>query len=322
MEHLPVLLEEVLEGLALRPDGYYVDGTFGRGGHSRAILARLGPAGRLLALDRDPQAIAAAASLCADARFQVRQLPFARLREALADFAPDGVDGILLDLGISSPQIDQPERGFSFRHDGPLDMRMDPTAGQSAAEYLAHVSVEALATVLRDLGEERHALRIARAIVAARDQGALTSTRQLAVLVAEAVPKGKPGIDPATRTFQALRIQVNGELDQLDAVLPQVLGALRPAGRLAIISFHSLEDRKVKQFIARHSRPPEIPAGLAVREDERPLPPLRAIGRAMMAGATEVARNPRARSAVLRLAERTAAAWAGTADPAARMRAP
>ncbi len=306
MEHQPVLLEEVLEALAVRVDGCYVDCTFGRGGHSRALLAQLGPKGRLLALDRDPDAVSAAAALAGDPRFSIRRRAFADLAPELARFAPEGVDGILLDLGVSSPQLDQAGRGFSFRNDGPLDMRMDPDAGESVAEFLAHVSVEALARILRDLGEERHAMRIARAVVATREHSPLRTTRQLAALVASSVPRGKPGIDPATRTFQALRIHINGELDQLDAVLPQVLGALRAGGRMAVISFHSLEDRRVKQFIARHSRPPEVPPGLAVREDQRPASPLRALGRAIVAGPVELQRNPRARSAVLRVAERTA----------------
>ncbi|MDE3012023.1 MAG: 16S rRNA (cytosine(1402)-N(4))-methyltransferase RsmH [Pseudomonadota bacterium] len=306
--HQPVLLAEVLAALAVRPDGIYVDGTFGRGGHSRALLAALGPHGRLLAFDRDPEAVMAARDLAGDARFAIRHQAFAALGEVVRELAPEGVDGVLLDLGVSSPQLDEPARGFSFRQDGPLDMRMDTSRGESAAQYLARVDLDELVRVLREFGEERHALRIARAIVAARAQAPLVRTRALQAVVAAAQPRREPGIDPATRTFQALRIQINGELEQLDAVLPQVLAGLRAGGRLAVISFHSLEDRRVKQFIARHSRPPELPPGLAIREDDRPLPPLRAVGRAVFAGAEELARNPRARSAVLRVAERTAVA--------------
>jgi 16S rRNA (cytosine1402-N4)-methyltransferase len=307
VEHQSVLLEETLAGLAVVPSGTYVDGTFGRGGHSRALLAQLGAAGRVLALDRDPEAVMASRTLHGDPRFHIRHAPFSRLGQVLSEAAPQGVDGILFDLGVSSPQIDQAARGFSFRHDGPLDMRMDPDAGESAAEFIARAGLDELTRVLREFGEERHAGRIARAILAAQGRAPLRSTRELAAVVAAAQPRREPGIDPATRTFQALRIQVNGELDELDAVLPQALAALRTGGRLAVISFHSLEDRRVKQFMARHSRPPEIPAGLAVREADRPLPPLRMVGKAVFAGATEVAANPRARSAVLRVAERTGA---------------
>lgn len=303
--HRPVLLDEAIDGLSVRADGVYVDGTFGRGGHSRALLARLGPGGRLLAFDRDPEAVMAAESLREDPRFSIRAQAFSGLGAVLAEEAPAGVDGVLLDLGVSSPQLDQPARGFSFRHDGPLDMRMDPTQGESAADYLARVDQTELVRVLREYGEERHALRIARAILAARERAPIRRTRELQQIVAAAQPRRDTGVDPATRTFQALRIQVNRELEELADVLPQALAALRQGGRLAVISFHSLEDRCVKQFIARHSRPPELPPGWAVREDQRPLPPLRAVGRAVFAGAEELAANPRARSAVLRVAERT-----------------
>lgn len=304
--HQSVLLEEALHGLALKPDGAYVDATFGRGGHSAALLARLGPAGRLLALDRDPEALMAAFALQRDPRFAIRQANFSELTAQVAAWAPSGVDGVLLDLGVSSPQLDQAERGFSFRRDGPLDMRMDPTTGESAAEFLARADVSEIAQVLREFGEERHAGKVARAIVVAREQAPILRTAQLARIIAEAMPRREPGIDPATRSFQGLRIRINDELGELDAVLPQALAALRPGGRLAVISFHSLEDRRVKQFIARHARPPEIPAGLAVREADRPASPLRSIGRAVFASPAEVQRNPRARSAVLRVAERTA----------------
>jgi len=305
VEHQPVLLHEALAGLAIQPNGCYVDGTFGRGGHSRAILSQLGPQGRLLAFDRDPEAVMAAQTLTTDARFSITHSPFSNLGAVLARSAPEGVDGILLDLGVSSPQLDRAERGFSFRHDGPLDMRMDPSSGQSAAEFLAEAEEREIAQIIKDFGEERFAKRIARAIVLARAEKPISTTRQLALIVANAVPKREPGTDPATRTFQALRIHVNAELNEIASVLPQALASLKTEGRLAVISFHSLEDRCVKQFIASHSKPPAIPAGLAVREADRPLPPLRAVGKAVFAGEEELSRNPRARSAVLRVAERT-----------------
>jgi 16S rRNA (cytosine1402-N4)-methyltransferase len=312
MEHQPVLLDEAIAALDIQAEGVYVDGTFGRGGHSRAVLNRLGPEGRLLAFDRDPEAVMAAQVLAADPRFASRfsivHAPFSSLGAVLQEHAPGGVDGVLLDLGVSSPQLDQGERGFSFRHDGPLDMRMDPTCGQSAAEFVAHAEEQEIARVLKEFGEERFAKRIARAIVLARSQQAILTTRQLALIVAGAVPKREPGTDPATRTFQALRIYVNAELTEVASVLPQALKALRQGGRLAVISFHSLEDRCVKQFISAHSKPPEIPAGLAIREVDRPVPSLKTIGKAIFAGEEELKRNPRARSAVLRVAERTGAA--------------
>ena len=305
VEHHPVLLDEALDALRVMPCGLYVDGTFGRGGHSRAILERLGPKGRLFAFDRDPEAVMAAQSMAIDTRFSVSHARFSQLSSVLKKNAPDGVEGVLLDLGVSSPQLDHAERGFSFRNDGPLDMRMDPTSGVSAAAFIAHADEREIAQVLKAFGEERFAKRIARAIVMARAQQAIISTRQLALIVASAVPKREPGIDPATRTFQALRIQVNAELTEVASVLPQALAALKQGGRLAVISFHSLEDRIVKQFIAGHSKPPAIPAGLAVREADRPKPCLKAIGKAIFASDEEVARNPRSRSAVLRVAERT-----------------
>jgi len=309
MEHQPVLIHEAIDALRIQPNGLYVDGTFGRGGHSRAILESLGSGGRLLAFDRDPEAIMVAQTLAADvryaSRFSVVHGPFSDMGHALNDFAPGGVDGVLLDLGVSSPQLDQANRGFSFRNDGPLDMRMDPSSGQSAAEFVAHAEESEITKVLKEFGEERFAKRIARAIVLARAQQTITSTRQLALIVAAAVPKREPGTDPATRTFQALRIYVNDELAEVASVLPQALRGLRQGGRLAVISFHSLEDRSVKQFIAGHSKPPAIPAGIAVREIDRPLPALKSIGKAIFASDEEVKRNPRARSAVLRVAERT-----------------
>lgn len=307
VEHQPVLLDEALDALHVQPNGVYVDGTFGRGGHSRAILERLGPNGRLLAFDRDPEAVLAAQALLNDSRFSITHSPFSSMAAVLLERAPEGVDGVLLDLGVSSPQLDQAERGFSFRHDGPLDMRMDPTTGKSAAEFVADAHEGDIARVLKDFGEERFAKRIARAIVTARAKQAIVRTRQLALIVAEAVPKREPGTDPATRTFQALRIQVNAELAEVAEVLPQTLSALKQGGRLAVISFHSLEDRCVKQFIGRHAKPPAIPAGLAIREADRPEPLLKSIGKAVFAGDQEIKRNPRARSAVMRVAERTGA---------------
>lgn len=303
--HVPVLLEEALAALDPKPSGSYLDATFGRGGHSRAILQRLGPAGRLLALDRDPTAVAAAADI-RDPRFRIVHAPFSELGRVLDGLGMDRVDGILLDLGISSPQIDEPERGFSFRHDGPLDMRMDPTRGPSAAQWLLGVDEDALAQVIRDYGEERFARQVARAIVEARQSAPIERTRQLAQIVGKAVRKREPGQDPATRTFQAIRIHLNRELEELEAALPQALQHLAAGGRLVAIAFHSLEDRLVKRFIRQHSTVPESLSRLPLREDQLPPRPLRAIGRAIKPSAAEVAANPRARSAVLRVAERTA----------------
>ncbi len=311
--HVPVLLDEVLAALAVRPEGVYVDATFGRGGHARALLARLAPGGQLVALDRDPAAEAAAMQLArVDSRFVFRRAWFSELPDVLADLALAQVDGVLLDLGISSPQIDDAERGFSFRHDGPLDMRMDPSRGESVAEFIARASVRELTEVLRDYGEERSAQSIARAVAAARTRDPVLRTRQLAELVAQAIgtrTRGDWGQDPATRTFQALRIFVNRELSELKSALPAVVAALAPGARLAVISFHSLEDRVVKQFLARASQPyagdPKL-ARLAIRTSALPGAPLALVGRAVKPSDAEIVRNPRARSAVLRAAERTA----------------
>ena len=305
--HTPVLADEVLEALALRADGVYVDGTFGRGGHSRMILERLGPRGRLLALDRDPQAAQAARAI-GDARFSFVHTSFSRLGEALKE----PVNGLLFDLGVSSPQLDDPARGFSFRHDGPLDMRMDPTRGESAAQFLASAEEEQIREVIRGYGEERFAKQIAAKIAAARRGEPLLRTRQLADLVAEAVPTREPGQDPATRTFQALRIHVNRELEEVALMLPQAVAALAPGGRLAVISFHSLEDRLVKTFMRAQARPEaDLPRRLPLRAAEMPAPARKLIGRAQRPSASETRRNPRARSATLRVAERTA----GTYNP-------
>lgn len=306
--HTTVMLDAAVDALRIDPAGTYVDATFGRGGHSRAILRRLGPHGRLLALDRDPVAVAAARDL-ADPRFRIVHAPFSQLGRVLEDSGIGSIQGLLLDVGVSSPQIDDAQRGFSFRHDGPLDMRMDPTRGTSAAEWLREVDEDELAQIIRRYGEERFARQVARAIVTARQAGPVTRTRQLAQIVAQAVRKREPGQDPATRTFQALRIHLNGELEELEAALAQGLLHLAPGGRLVAIAFHSLEDRLVKQFIRQHSALPEALARLPLREDQLPARLLGAVGRAIRPSAAEVAANPRARSAVMRVAERTLAMW-------------
>jgi 16S rRNA (cytosine1402-N4)-methyltransferase len=304
-QHRPVLLEECVEALAVRPDGCYVDGTFGRGGHSRAILARLGPAGRLLGLDRDPEALAAGQELAdQDPRFSMERGRFAELGAVAERAGLSGrIHGILLDIGVSSPQIDDPARGFSFSADGPLDMRMDPDSGESAAEWLAVASEAEIARVLRELGEERFAGRIARALVQARLRGPIRSTRALATLCEAAVPTREPGKHPATRSFQAIRIHINRELEELATCLAQVCDLLAAGGRLAVISFHSLEDRIVKRFIRDQARGERFPRGVPVTAAEAH-PRLRPIGRAIHASTAEVAANPRSRSAVLRVAER------------------
>jgi len=299
--HEPVLLNEAIEALAIRPEGTYVDGTFGRGGHSRAILERLGPEGRLIALDRDPDAERAARKIT-DARFSFFRTAFSGLAQVLGSRK---VQGMLFDFGVSSPQLDDPRRGFSFRADGPLDMRMDPTQGESAAQWLARAEQKQIQEAVRDYGEERFAKQIAAAIAAARSREPIVRTRQLADLVAKAVRTREPGQDPATRTFQALRIHVNRELEEVSLMLPQALAGLAPEGRLALISFHSLEDRIVKRFLQQAARP-EVPRGLPLTEAQMPRPALRLIGRALRATEQETRRNPRARSAILRVAERTA----------------
>jgi 16S rRNA (cytosine1402-N4)-methyltransferase len=301
--HVPVMRDEAVAALDVRATGTYLDGTFGRGGHAREVLARLGGDGRLLVMDKDPQAIEVAQSLAtSDPRVAVRHDSFARM--AAWDAAGQGLDGVLLDLGVSSPQIDQAARGFSFQADGPLDMRMDTTRGESAAQWLARAGEREIADALWQFGEERESRRIARAVVAKRAEAPITTTRELAELVARAVRSREPGKHPATRTFQALRIVVNGELDDLAAGLQAAVACLRAGGRLAVISFHSLEDRVVKRFIRDESRE-AAPGrrGLPPPVDAR-RPRLRALGDARMPSAEEVARNPRARSAVLRVAER------------------
>ncbi len=308
--HAPVLLDEALAALAIRPEGTYVDATFGRGGHARRILAALSPSGRLVAIDRDPAAESAARAID-DPRFVFRRAWFSELLSVLADLGIGEIDGALLDLGISSPQIDDPARGFSLRADGPLDMRMDPERGESAQAFLARADVRELTEVIRDYGEERFAQSIARAIVAARAVAPIVRTRQLATIVAQAVrtrPRGDWSQDPATRTFQALRIFVNRELAELALTLPRIVPVLRPGGRLAVISFHSLEDRIVKRFFASASQPfggdPRL-ARLPIASAALPGAPLALVGRAIRPSAREVAANPRARSATLRVAART-----------------
>lgn len=305
MTHMPVLLDEAIAGLAVREQGFYVDCTFGRGGHSRAILNQLGPDGRLLALDKDPQAIASieAQRLADDPRFTLVQADFSELVEVVGhNCERDVVDGILMDLGVSSPQLDTPERGFAFLEDGPLDMRMNPDSGVSAAEWLQQVPEETLANVLYKYGEERFSRRIARAIVQRRIKQPLTRTRQLAELIEHTVPKRERHKHPATRSFQAIRIEINQELDRLVKSLEQSLELLGPGGRLAIITFHSLEDRIVKQFIRRESKATPLPKGLPVRERDTNLR-LKALGKARPSR-LEVMANPRARSAIIRVAER------------------
>lgn len=305
--HVPVLLDAVLDGLRIRDDGCYVDGTFGRGGHSGAILERLGAAGRLVAIDRDPAAIASAGpGFGDDPRVELVRGELGELDAILDARGLKGrVDGMLFDLGVSSPQLDEPGRGFSFRHDGPLDMRMDPESGVPASEWLNNVDVTELSRTLKQYGEERQAKRIARAIVAARASAPLSTTRALADVVAAAAPQRGSRIHPATRTFQAIRIAVNDELGQLERALAASLDALSAGGRLAVISFHSLEDRIVKRFIRKHAREDERYRGMPdVPAEFRPL--LRPVGRALAASEHEIDANPRARSARLRVAERLA----------------
>jgi 16S rRNA (cytosine1402-N4)-methyltransferase len=300
--HQPVLAHEAIEALALRADGVYVDGTFGRGGHTRLLLERLGPRGRVIALDRDPAAAEAARAI-SDPRFSFFRTAFSDL-SAL----PPQVQGMLFDLGVSSPQLDDAARGFSFRRDGPLDMRMDPEAGMSAAEWLATAQEQEIREVIRDYGEERFAQQIAAAIVAARRREPFVRTGQLAAVVAQAVRTREPGQDPATRTFQAVRIHVNRELEEVSLMLPAAVARLAPQGRLAVISFHSLEDRLVKRFLQQAARP-EVPRKLPLKASQMPQPVLKLAGRAQRASLEETRRNPRARSATLRVAERTAAPY-------------
>lgn len=309
MSHLPVMYAQVMEGLRIRQDGAYLDGTFGRGGHARGVLGQLNAGGRLLLMDKDPEAILVAErEFGADARVAIRRGSFAGLGEWLADSMAvrDGLDGVLFDLGVSSPQLDVAERGFSFAKDGPLDMRMDPERGESAAQWLARADEREIADVLWTYGEEKHSRRIARAIVARRAGEPFLRTAQLAELIASAVPRGKDKSHPATRSFQAIRIFVNRELDDLERGLDAAYAALKPGGRLVVISFHSLEDRIVKRFVAGRAKAP--PANRRMPQIETFVPTLRAIGDAQKADAAELSANPRARSAVLRVAEKLAEA--------------
>ena len=314
LQHRTVLLRQAVDWLVGDPQGTYVDGTFGRGGHARELLSRLGAGARVVALDRDPQAIAAGAELARqEPRLRLRQAAFSQWGQVLDELGIDSVQGLLLDLGVSSPQLDDPTRGFSFRGDALLDMRMDTTRGFTAAQFLLEADVDEITRVLRDYGDERAAFAIAKAIVAGRERGRpVTRTAELAALVAQAVRSREPGQDPATRTFQALRIHVNAELAELEAALAQVMRRLAVGGRLVVISFHSLEDRMVKQFLQSHARPP----ALTPQQRRLPLPPvpfvagLRLLAR-VRPDAAEARENPRSRSAIMRVAERLAQPQAG-----------
>ena len=306
-KHTTVLLDDAVNGLNIQPDGIYIDGTFGRGGHSRLILSQLGENGRLIAIDRDPQAIAAAAQID-DPRFSIIHGPFSQLGDYVQSLDLVGkIDGILLDLGVSSPQLDDAERGFSFMRDGPLDMRMDPSQGESAAQWLMRAAEEDIAFVIKTYGEEKFGKRIARAIVERNRLAPMTRTKELAEVVAAAMPVKDKHKHPATRSFQAIRIWINSELEEIERALQASIAALSPKGRLSIISFHSLEDRLVKRFMRTHSRGVQVPAGVPMTEAQiRALGgrELRALGKSVP-GPAEVAENPRARSSVLRIAERS-----------------
>ncbi|SDS30807.1 16S rRNA (cytosine1402-N4)-methyltransferase [Halopseudomonas sabulinigri] len=304
-QHISVLLNEALEGLAIKPAGLYVDGTFGRGGHSRALLAALAPEGRLVAFDKDPEAIRTGNELAAiDGRFVVVQRSFADMAQELKDKGLHGkIDGVLLDLGVSSPQLDDPERGFSFLNDGPLDMRMNPGLGQSAADWINSAAEADIATVLKEYGEERFSKRMARAVVTRRAQIPFTRTADLAAVIKEANPAWEKGKHPATRAFQGIRIFINRELDDLADGLRAALDVLAPGGRLVVISFHSLEDRLVKQFMRREAKGAPLPRDLPIRDIDIAVS-VNLVGKAIKPSAAEVAANPRSRSAVLRIAEK------------------
>ena len=303
LSHTTVLLNEAVEALAIKPDGVYVDCTFGRGGHSARILGQLGSEGKLIALDKDPAAVAIGKAW-RDERFHIVHRSFAQMADALGEQGIERVDGILLDLGVSSPQLDDEGRGFSFRFDAPLDMRMDNSSGMTAAQWLATADESLLTEVIRDYGEERFAKQIARSIVAARAIEPIHTTRQLVELVSKAVRTREAGQNPATRTFQAIRIYLNQELEELARVLPECVKHLKTGGRLVVISFHSLEDRIVKHFIRDMAEGDKLPRNVPVRASEVPAGKLKLVGRAVHAGAAELKANPRARSAVMRVAER------------------
>lgn len=312
LRHRSVLATEAVAALVTRADGVYVDGTFGRGGHSRLILERLAPGGRLIAFDRDPEAIAASAAIT-DPRFAIEHSAFSSMAECLAARGVSAVDGVLLDIGVSSPQIDDPTRGFSFRADGPLDMRMDTSRGITAAQWLAEAGFDELKRVIAEYGEERFAASIAKAIVARREREPFATTSELAAVVADAVPRNRrdPFQHPATRTFQALRIHLNQELEELALALDQAGGLIGPGGRLVVISFHSLEDRITKRFMEGHAHPErELDPRLPLRADQLPQPRLINVRR-VLPSAEECAANPRARSAVMRVAERSVEPWPG-----------
>ncbi|WP_028450241.1 16S rRNA (cytosine(1402)-N(4))-methyltransferase RsmH [Chitinibacter tainanensis] len=302
--HRTVLLQEAVDALAIKPDGVYVDCTFGRGGHSRLILSRLGPTGRLIAFDKDPYAIAEAATI-SDPRFTIVHEGYVTLTDSLAQLGVSRIDGLLMDLGVSSPQLDDGARGFSFRFDAPLDMRMDTTRGITAADWLNTADEKDIAEVVKDYGEERFARQVAAAIVARRAVQPFATTGELAAVLATAVRTREPGQDPATRTFQAIRIYVNRELEELSLTLPQALALLAPAGRLSVIAFHSLEDRIVKRFMQDQATADQLPSRLPVMASEIAPAPLKVLGKPVRPSVEEVSANPRARSAILRIAERT-----------------
>ncbi|MBA4382078.1 MAG: 16S rRNA (cytosine(1402)-N(4))-methyltransferase [Sideroxydans sp.] len=301
--HATVLLNEAVDALQVKPEGIYVDGTFGRGGHSRLILSKLGASGRLIAFDKDPMAIAVGQAI-QDARFHMVHSGFEHLSEKLRELGVGKVDGVLLDLGVSSPQLDDAQRGFSFRFDAPLDMRMDTSRGQTAAEWLAVADEGELTEVIRDYGEERFARQVARAIIAARQERAIDTTKQLTDIVGKTVHTREPGKNPATRTFQAIRIYINRELEELESVLPQCVDELKAGGRMSVISFHSLEDRMVKQFMRDMAQGDKLPKSVPIRAADVPQGKVKLVGKPIYASEQELVVNPRARSAVLRVAER------------------
>lgn len=305
-EHISVLMDETIDALAIKPEGIYMDGTFGRGGHSGQILARLGEHGRLQAIDQDPHAIKSAEKFADDSRFAIAHTRFSNLYEVAEQNDLLGkVDGILLDIGVSSPQLDDAERGFSFMKDGPLDMRMDPTSGRSAAQWLAEAELEDIVYVIKTYGEEKFGRRIAHKVLEVREHTPITTTKQLADLVDEAVPVKDKFKHPATRTFQAIRIYINSELEEIQTALQAALAVLKPGGRLVVISFHSLEDRIVKQFIKKQSKGAALPRGLPLTDAQiNQNLTLKAVGKAIKPSQAEIDRNPRSRSSVLRVAQR------------------